>query len=433
MVAISVFAQRLAVAQSTASIFAAGNISNWGHPSIDKAVGQVERARLFQRGNMETRSRAVLQAWMDGHVDAARLERDRMVRDLRFAATQNLTAVVGDLLSTHPDPNIVREMIAQLPPFPFDRFGRIEDWERIEGIAVMRAAPHTADPNTVVFRATDALFDRKVLLKVPRDRFDSSSLTIDPPNPINVLREAQILGHANVDPLPFASPFLGVYYMDPQSKGFGALFGSQGTVVTASGLLEGRTFRDVYALYPDPLPSIATIISWFVALAKVVEGLHNAGFLHGRLLPQHVLLQELEGEEDRIALLNLEYAMAIDPETKEGFFGGAIYDRHDEKRLAPEVIYWDPRQKPRITFATDVYSLGAMLALMTPGLHLHHGPKVEILGRPDREERSLLEAIGDIVLDATQINLQDRYPNATAMREDLVRLQERTSSSDIPQ
>lgn len=433
MVAISVFAQRLAVAQSTASIFAAGNVGNWGDPSIDKAVHQVERARLFQRGNMSARSMAVQQASMEGHLDAARLERDRMVRDLRFAATQNLTAVVGDFLSTHPDPNTVREMIAQLPSFPFERFGRIEDLERVEGIAEMQAAPQTADPDTLVFRATDALFKRKVLLKVPKERFDRSSLTVDPPNPMSVLREAQILGHTNVDLLPFISPFLGVYYMDPQSEGFRELFGSQGTVVTVSGLLEGRTFSDVYSMYPEPLPSIATILSWFVALANVVEDLHKAGFLHGRLLPQHVLLQELGGKEDRIALLNLEQAMVIAPKTREGLFWEILYSKHDKSLLAPEVIYWDPRTQPRITFATDVYSLGAMLALMTPGLYLQQGPKVEILGRPNPEERSLLEAITPIVLRATQNNPEDRYPTAAAMREDLVRLQERTSSGGIPQ
>jgi len=127
-------------------------------------------------------------------------------------------------------------------------------------------------------------------------------------------------------------------------------------------------------------------------LCSAVSCLHDCGFIHRDIKPEHVL----KSPENRIVLIDLDAAMAIRPEKRNDtqLLGTAGY-------AAPEQFGFSRSDK-----RTDIFSMGILLNELLTGVH----PSVTLY-----EE----EPIRRVIEKCTSINPQDRYQTVEEIRRDL--------------
>lgn len=127
-------------------------------------------------------------------------------------------------------------------------------------------------------------------------------------------------------------------------------------------------------------------------LCGAVSCLHDCGFIHRDIKPEHVL----KTPENRIVLIDLDAAMAIRPEKGNDtqLLGTAGY-------AAPEQFGFSRSDK-----RTDIFSMGILFNELLTGVH----PSVTLY-----EE----EPIRHIIEKCTSINPQDRYQTVEEIRRDL--------------
>jgi len=107
--------------------------------------------------------------------------------------------------------------------------------------------------------------------------------------------------------------------------------------------IAGATMKQQLDGQPVPLP---VALWWVRQVASTVDSLHSAGWVHGDLKPENVIV----GERGHVSLIDLGFAARVHSVPKSVYRGTPQYS-------APEALAGDTASMPSM----DVFSLGRML------------------------------------------------------------------------
>jgi WD40 repeat protein len=239
----------------------------------------------------------------------------------------------------------------------------------------------------VVFLAVDPRLGRRVALKVPRpEALASADLRR------RFLREgraAAALDHPGIVPVFELGEVGAVAYL-------------------ASGYCEGPDLARWLAERPGPLaPHTAARVAG--RLAEAVGHAHGRGVLHRDLKPSNILLEPAADgavPEPRITDFGLAKLLEEDDETRTGAALGT------PRYMAPEQ---GPGRRDPIGPPANVYALGAILLELLTGAP----PAVDRSGPVAAP--AIPRDLGAIVARCLEPDPRDRYPDATALADDLRR------------
>lgn len=188
---------------------------------------------------------------------------------------------------------------------------------------------------------------------------------------------------------------------------------SNGWVYMACELVEGRTLADLAGS-----SSMDSVRALHIAgqVAAGMEAIHAAGLVHGNLRPSNVLLDD----EDRVRLADLGLPVMQDTEAPGAPAGQALIC------LPPEAFR--PGAAPSAGW--DVYALGIILLGLLRGDAPWAGTTRQALADMHSAGRTLADEAGELDSDvrsvlrrATAAKPEERYRQASHLREDLERLQ----------
>lgn len=175
-----------------------------------------------------------------------------------------------------------------------------------------------------------------------------------------------------------------------------------------------RTWCDMHRL------DLHKRVALLAKAARAAGWCHQHGIVHRDLKPANILVHSATGEpvvvDFSIAKTDEPLALTLTNEA----LGTAPY-------MAPEQL---DRSRDPISPASDVYSLGATLYELLTHVHPHPGDLAQVIKRHQNEERparpSLLNKevppdLECIVLKALSHRPTDRYPDGTALADDLER------------
>lgn len=255
----------------------------------------------------------------------------------------------------------------------------------------------------VVFRAIDPTIGRQVALKVPR-----VDVLADPDVRRRFLREAHAaaqLDHPNLVPVFEVGEAAGTCYI-------------------ASAYCVGPTLRRWMEEGRAPAePRAAARLA--LSLARAVEHMHARGLLHCDLKPGNVLLDlPPEGGEPTPRVTDFGLARLADAPAGESTAARAW---GTPPYMAPEQI---EMRREAIGPPTDVYALGVILYELLIGRPPHRGETPWELMRgvvsvpptpPRRLRRAIPRDLDAIAMRCLEKRPDRRYPDASALAEDLVR------------
>ena len=260
-----------------------------------------------------------------------------------------------------------------------------------------------------VYRARHILIDRPVAVKVLHQR-----LVEDEASRLRFHREAKASGrlqHLNA-----------VAVTD-----FGQT--STGYVYIVMELLEGRTLREILAK-EAPIET-ARAISLMLQASAAVAAAHDAGIIHRDLKPANILVTQNTDVPAIVKVLDFGIAKLA--------FETLDEDEPDTLTQVGVMIgtprYMSPEQCNgfELTPASDVYSLGVILYEMLTGVSPFTGSTPLAIAlkhstdppRPPREfVATIPEDVERIILHALEKKPEDRPPNATIFRNELLEVAE---------
>lgn len=162
----------------------------------------------------------------------------------------------------------------------------------------------------------------------------------------------------------------------------------------------GTTLKEMRRGAPLPLGhAIAYILEILPALAYM----HGSGLVYNDLKPDNIMI-----EEDRLKLIDMGAVAGI------GDYG---YIYGTQGFQAPEILETGP------TSATDIYTVGRTLAVLTVDIAKDKGRFVDGIPTPEQEPLFAdYEFYYRLLLRCTDPDPENRYPNAAALAEDLTRV-----------
>lgn len=255
-----------------------------------------------------------------------------------------------------------------------------------------------------VYRATNLLTDEQVAVKVLNARVVRDEAVQQRFR--REARAAKLLQHANT-----------VAVTDSGQT-------SDGYVYIVMEFLEGRSLRDVLAR-EAPLDA-ARAVSLMLQISAAIAAAHEAGIIHRDLKPGNVFIVQRKDAPPVVKVLDFGIAKLATEFT----------DRAQQKKrtqthaMTGTPRYMSPEQfnGAKLSFASDVYSLGVILYEMLTGvtpfisttpheLALKHSSQIP---RPPREMvTSIPEAIEKIALEALEKKPAERPPDARAFHHQL--------------
>ncbi|MEV5836564.1 tetratricopeptide repeat protein [Nocardia sp. NPDC052112] len=163
----------------------------------------------------------------------------------------------------------------------------------------------------------------------------------------------------------------------------------------------GRSLRDILDTYPRParMP-IPEAIAYLLEILPALEYLHSIGLAYNDLKPDNIMVTE-----DRVELIDLGAVTPLDAY-------GNLYGTRGFQ--APEIARTGP------TVATDVYTVGRTLAVLTLSMPMEQGRYLD--GIPDPAEHPVLERyefFHRLLLCATDPDPERRFPSARVMSAQL--------------
>ncbi len=248
----------------------------------------------------------------------------------------------------------------------------------------------------VVFRARQVSLNRVVALKMLRDR----ALLASPADEQRFRAEAEAaagLDHPNIVPI----------YEVGQHEGQGYY---------SMKLIEGGTLTSRSGDFREPRAAAAFIAQ----VARAVQHAHGHGILHRDLKPGNILL-DAAGEPQ---VVDFGIARRLDAESSLTHTGQIIGTPH---YMAPEQAGGESR---RLSPATDVYSLGAVLYELLAGRRIFDGADMLTLLNQVKDSapaplRMLVPGLDrdleTVVMRCVEKSPAARYRSATALADDLDR------------
>ncbi|WP_181762914.1 serine/threonine-protein kinase [Rhodococcus spelaei] len=159
----------------------------------------------------------------------------------------------------------------------------------------------------------------------------------------------------------------------------------------------GHSLRDVLSTHPRPerIP-VEQAIAYVLEILPALDYLHSVGLVYNDLKPENIMVTD-----DQLKLIDLGAVAGI-----EGF--GYLYGTPGYQ--APEIVETGP------TVASDIYTVGRTLAVLTLHLPSEKGRYVD--GLPSPEQAPLLaeyESFHRLLLRATDPDPNRRFPTAQEM------------------
>ncbi|MEU7630389.1 tetratricopeptide repeat protein [Nocardia sp. NPDC049220] len=159
----------------------------------------------------------------------------------------------------------------------------------------------------------------------------------------------------------------------------------------------GRSLRDILDAYQRPhrMP-VTEAIAYLLEILPALEYLHSTGLAYNDLKPDNVMVTE-----DQVKLIDLGAVSAIDAY-------GNLYGTRGFQ--APEIARTGP------TVASDIYTVGRTLAVLTVTMPMEHGRYLD--GIPDPADQPVLaryEYFHRLLLCATDPDPNRRFRSARAM------------------
>lgn len=159
----------------------------------------------------------------------------------------------------------------------------------------------------------------------------------------------------------------------------------------------GRSLRDILDSYerPERMP-VTEAIAYLLEILPALDYLHSTGLTYNDLKPDNVMVTE-----DQVKLIDLGAVATI-----EAY--GNLYGTRGFQ--APEIARTGP------TVASDIYTVGRTLAVLTLNMPAEHGRYLD--GLPDPADQPVLaryQCFHRLLLCATDPDPERRFPSARAM------------------
>ena len=177
--------------------------------------------------------------------------------------------------------------------------------------------------------------------------------------------------------------------------------------------VQGHTLQDLLeeGELPDPLKEQVIL-----KLIDVVAHAHQLQIMHRDIKPNNIMV----GPQDTVKLLDYGAAKELkDRDISATMAGSRPY-------MAPERIKW-----AGVDFRSDVWAIGVIMYLLYTGLLPFYDDLEKTLIDlilesepipPHEENPEIPPALEAIILKCLKKNVDDRYPNAQTLREDLLSL-----------
>ena len=197
----------------------------------------------------------------------------------------------------------------------------------------------------------------------------------------------------------------------------------EGWFFIAMELVNGRSLSELIREEYPAQPS--RIVAMMSQLLRGLECIHTAGIVHADIKSDNVMVQVVDGR-DRVVIVDFGLARRIllpDPGSPQGILAShqsSVYGTPGY--MAPEII-----RGSQPTYACDVYSAGIVLFQMLFGRTPFKGKiQSEILRRQLEEPNAILtdivanqtipEALGAVLLRATAVDPEHRFPDVSEFR-----------------
>lgn len=249
----------------------------------------------------------------------------------------------------------------------------------------------------VVYRARQRSLDRDVAVKFVAAGID------DEAGVARFLAEARAaarLVHPNIVPVHEVGSVDGLYYF-------------------SMPLIRGRTLADTLAA--GKLPPEATV-ALLLSMCDAIDYAHRLGLLHLDLKPANVMLDERD--QPQVA----DFGLARHMDERGGVDAQEVSGT--PSFMAPEQILI---RQYRLTPATDIYALGAILYRCLAGVSPHgEGQPDDVIRRaaagrirpPRSLDPSVPRDLDAICMKCLELQPADRYPNVAALADDLRRVRD---------
>ena len=256
-----------------------------------------------------------------------------------------------------------------------------------------------------VYRATQLVLDKPVVLKVLRQSLLSDQRTVQ-----RFQREAKAasrLNHPN-----------SISVLDFGQVENGALF-------IAMEFIAGKDLHQILSKeWPRPE---ARVIRLVVQVLSALSDAHGAGVIHRDLKPENIMVEQRRGDPDFVKVLDFGIAKITDSTGEEG----PALTRAGFVCGTPEYMSPEQARGTPIDHRSDLYAVGVILYQLTTGLlpfesdsavgfatkHLTEEPPAPTRRRP---EAKISPAMERLILKALSKDPGLRPQNADAFREELL-------------
>lgn len=178
-------------------------------------------------------------------------------------------------------------------------------------------------------------------------------------------------------------------------------------------LLEGRSLQEILKREgPLPPARVARIAAQVLA---ALEEAHSVGIVHRDVKPANILVTSSGGEPDFVKLLDYGIAKSLRENTKALTREGEVLGT--PSYMTPELIEARP-----VTPASDLYSLGLVMAEMLSGQRVYTGSPIDICLRQvspspvPLSPEALASPLAPVIARAVAKRPEQRFASAAEMR-----------------